>query len=95
MARLFVTLVVLMGALPAYASAPPLAENPVVNGVLSTILYSGIGIVMMLVAFKIIALRTPGRLAIELTTEKNTALAIVVGSFTLGVSIIIAAAIAG
>lgn len=68
--------------------------SAIMDGVLSTLLYSGIGIIMAFVAFKICDLIIPGNLSKDIANN-NIALAIVAGSSMLGVCIIIAAAIAG
>lgn len=65
------------------------------QGIFSSILYAGLGLVMLMVVYVIIDMMTPGRLQKHLTEEKNVALAVVVGSAFIGVSIIIAAAIHG
>jgi len=49
----------------------------------------------MFIGFRVIDRITPGDLSTELIQNKNTALAIVVASMILGISIIIAAAISG
>ncbi len=64
-------------------------------GLIGTIVFALIGIVMVVVSFKVIDKITPGDMAKQIAEEKNVALAIVYGSSILGISIIIAAAIAG
>ncbi|MEK9155096.1 MAG: DUF350 domain-containing protein [Patescibacteria group bacterium] len=64
-------------------------------GVLESLIYSAIGLVIALVAFFIMDLLTPGHLGKQLAKDQNMALAIVVGSGILGVCIIIASAIHG
>lgn len=73
----------------------PVVENPLLNGVVLTITFAAVGILIMLCAYKIIDGVTPGNLGKELTENKNVALAIVVGSMVVGVSIIISAALLG
>ncbi len=65
------------------------------TGVLSSLIYAFLGILLCFFVYKIIDMMTPGHLAKQLAHEKNVALAIVVGAVMLGVSIIIAAAIHG
>lgn len=65
------------------------------TGLLSTVVYAFVGIVLCFLVYKMIDMMTPGHLAKQLAHEKNIALAIVVGATMLGVSIIIAAAIHG
>ncbi len=55
--------------------------------------YAVLGIVLFVLAFSVINRLTPGTLWKELIEEHNTALAIVVGAMSIGISIIIAAAI--
>jgi uncharacterized membrane protein YjfL (UPF0719 family) len=55
--------------------------------------YALLGIVLFALAFFAIERMTPGTLWRELIDEHNTALAVVVGAMSIGVSIIIAAAI--
>lgn len=78
-----------------FLESPALAftDRPVVSGVLSTLLYSTIGLIMTVLAYKVIDLLTPGDIGKEIAENKNVALAILVGSMILGVCIIIAAAI--
>ncbi len=65
----------------------------IMDDVLSTLLYSIIGIVVATLALLFIDLITPGNLRKQLTEERNVALAIVAGSTILGVCLLIAASI--
>jgi putative membrane protein len=65
--------------------------NPIV--IANSVIYAFIGIVIFVVGFIIIDKLTPYDLWKQLVEEKNLALAVVVGFATLGISIIIAAAI--
>ena len=56
-------------------------------------IYALLGIVLFVLAFAAVNRLTPGTLWKELIEEHNTALAIVVGAMSIGISIIIAAAI--
>lgn len=56
----------------------------------STILYSIVGIVMGVIGFKVVDWLTPGNLAEEVANKENRALAVLAGSMMLGVCIIIA-----
>ena len=60
-----------------------------------SILYALIGVAMFWVSFLIIDKITPYDLWQELVEKQNMALAIVVGSMSLGISIIVAAAVVG
>lgn len=60
---------------------------------LNALLYSLLGIVIFLLAFVIIDKMTPYQLWKEIVEEKNVALAILVGAMSLGICVIIAAAV--
>lgn len=64
-------------------------------GIVATVLYSLIGIVMATIGFKVVDWLTPGNLAEEVANKGNRALAILAGSMILGVCIIIASAVIG
>ena len=57
---------------------------------ISTIVYSIVGIVMAVVGFKVVDWLTPGNLAEEVANKENRALAVLAGSMMLGVCLIIA-----
>ncbi|MGP1281415.1 MAG: DUF350 domain-containing protein [Parasphingopyxis sp.] len=61
----------------------------------ATLLYAGVGIFVMVVAFVILDLLTPGSLWEEIEGKQNVAVAIFAGMIALGLSIIVAAAIVG
>ena len=70
--------------------------NPLLmNNVLSAVLFAVIGILIFVIFFVIIDWLTPYDLWNELVKEKNVALAIVVGSVSIGLCLIIAAAVHG
>lgn len=60
---------------------------------LNAFLYSLLGIVLFLVAFVVIDKMTPYQLWTEIVEEQNVALAILVGAMSLGICVIIAAAV--
>lgn len=65
-------------------------SQPIIN----SILYSFLGIAILVVAFVLLEILTPKHnLRREILENKNTALAILAGAFMLAVSIIIASAI--
>ena len=68
---------------------------PFVKALIASIVYSLIGIVMFGISFLVIKLVTPFSLRKEIEEDQNTALAVMIGSVILGLSIIIAAAIGG
>jgi uncharacterized membrane protein YjfL (UPF0719 family) len=61
--------------------------------VLNALLYSVLGIVIYVVAFWVLDLLTPYALWKEIVEQKNMALAILVGAMSLGMCVIIAAAV--
>jgi putative membrane protein len=63
------------------------------NNVLGALTFAAIGIAIFVIFFVIIDWLTPYDLWKEINEEKNLALAILVGSATLGICIIIASAI--
>lgn len=79
----------------AFASVPTMTGNKLLDGLVSTVIYSVLGLLVAFFSYRVVDWLTPGDLSKELVEDKNVALAIVVGCWMLGVSIIIAAAIAG
>jgi len=63
------------------------------NLIAASLVYSLIGIVILVISFFIIEKITPENLYKELVENKNTAVAIVAGAFIIAVAIIIASAI--
>ena len=65
------------------------------SAVLGSILYALIGVIIFWLSFVIIDKMTPYNLWHEIVEKHNVALGIVVGSMSLGISIIVAAAVHG
>jgi len=63
------------------------------NNFLNAIMYSLLGIVIFVLAFVIIDKVTPFHLWNEIVHEKNVALAVLIGAMSIGMCIIIAAAV--
>jgi uncharacterized membrane protein YjfL (UPF0719 family) len=63
------------------------------NNVVNAVVYAAIGIVIFLVAFLVLDKVTPYNLWKEIVQEHNTALAILLGGMSLGICVIIAAAV--
>lgn len=63
--------------------------------ILATLLYSAIGIVIFILAYKIAEKLLPFDLDKELAEDQNTAVGILMGSVMLGLALIIASAIHG
>lgn len=64
-----------------------------INSVVNAIVYAAIGIVIFAGSFLVLDKITPYNLWKEIVQEHNTALAILLGAMSLGLSVIIAAAI--
>lgn len=64
-----------------------------VTDLLSSLVYSGVGIAMFGLSFVLIRFITPFSIRKEIEDDQNTALAILIGSVILGLAIVIAAAI--
>ena len=62
---------------------------------LNSLLYAGVGIVVLVLGFIILDMLTPGKLWEQINEKQNRAVAIFAGSMAIGLSIIIAAAIHG
>ena len=63
------------------------------SNLLASVGYSAIGIVIFIVAYKVMEHILPFNLDKELAEDQNTAVGVVIGSIMLGLAIIIAAAI--
>jgi uncharacterized membrane protein YjfL (UPF0719 family) len=61
--------------------------------ILNALVYSVLGILIFVVAFTLLDKITPYDLWGEICEKKNTALAIMVGAMSIGISIIIASAV--
>ncbi len=68
---------------------------PFVKALVASLVYCLIGIVMFAVSFMVIKMITPFSIRKEIEEDQNTALAVMIGSVILGLSIIIAAAVGG
>jgi uncharacterized membrane protein YjfL (UPF0719 family) len=66
-----------------------------IKGLVQSLLFSGVGLGVFVAGFFVIRLVLPYDVHKEIETDHNTALAVVIGSFILGLAIIIAAAIHG
>ena len=65
------------------------------NALLNAFVYSVLGIVIFAVAFTAIDKLTPYHLWKEIVEDKNIALAVLIGALSIGMCIIIAAAVHG
>ncbi len=96
----------MLNALTLFASRSPLMAkaatgefswNEVLNrlefGIIETLIYTILGVVLLSFAFKMKDLLLPGKLSDQLVKDRNMAIAVVTAAYMLGVCIIIAAAI--
>ncbi|HEY0022973.1 MAG TPA: DUF350 domain-containing protein [Longimicrobium sp.] len=67
--------------------------DDLLNHLVAAAVYAALGILLFVLAFFLVDRMTPGTLWKEIIEEHNTALAVIVGAMSIGVSIIIAAAI--
>lgn len=84
---------ILIGISSVYAKDDAISLQAIEKGILGTILYSAIGMIMAIVAYRIIDIIIPGKISQQITEDKNLAVGVVVAAFMLGICIIIAAAI--
>lgn len=63
------------------------------DGVISTLIYAVIGIVVAVVSYFIVDLIIPGKMGKQIAEDKNLPIAIVAGAMILGICMIIAASI--
>ncbi len=72
-----------------------LSFAPFLKTLVASLVYCLIGIVMFAISFVIIRVVTPFSIRKEIEEDQNTALAVLIGSVILGLSIIIASAVGG
>lgn len=66
------------------------------SGIVNSLAFSGVGIIMLIAAFVIADILTPHySLWKEIVEKQNVALAILLGCFLIGVALVIAAAVHG
>ncbi len=63
------------------------------GALLNAVFYSALGIIIFVIAFAVIDKLTPFHLWTEVVREKNVAVAILLGAMSIGMCIIIAAAV--
>lgn len=68
-------------------------DHTLMQGVMESLLYSVIGILLAVLAFKVVDWITPGNLSKQISQEGNIAVATLLGFLVLGICIIIAAAL--
>ena len=67
--------------------------SSLLNNITNAVVFAALGIIVFVVAFVVIDKITPYHLWKEVVQEHNTALAILVGAMSIGICIIIAAAV--
>jgi uncharacterized membrane protein YjfL (UPF0719 family) len=68
---------------------------PLGKAIVASVLFSAIGLVMFMIAWRAINWLSPFSIRKELEEDQNTAVGIVIGAVMLGLAIIISAAIHG
>ncbi len=68
-------------------------EPTLLNNLIAAVVFAALGIVVLFSTFLAVERLTPYRLWKEIIDDHNTALAVLIGAFALGISLIIAAAI--
>ena len=69
--------------------------SPFVRNVLSSLVFTAIGLIFFAAAFWVICKYAPFSVRKEIEEDQNTSLAILIGSVIIGIAIIIAAAVHG
>jgi uncharacterized membrane protein YjfL (UPF0719 family) len=72
-----------------------LSMNGLVRGVVSSLVYSLVGLLLFAVAFFVINKSVPFSLRKEIEDDQNTSLGIVIASVIVGIAMIVSAAIHG
>jgi len=63
------------------------------HSILNALIYAALGVILFVISFALMDKLTPYSLWKEIVEEQNTALAILVGAMSIGMCIIIAAAV--
>ncbi len=67
--------------------------SQVLYGIIDTVIYSFVGLIVMGIGFLLITLFTPFSIKKEIEDDQNTSLGIIIGAVIIGISIIIASVI--
>lgn len=67
----------------------------IIKHIVAALIFSSIGIVMLIIAFVVFDKLTPGNLWKEIVERQNVALAITTAAMMIGIALIIASAISG
>lgn len=68
-------------------------EQTLGQGIVNSLIYSAVGLVILLIGFKVFDLATPFSLNKEIADDNNVAAGVVVAGIMIGLGIIVAAAI--
>jgi putative membrane protein len=79
----------------ANSGSEGLSLSSLLRGVVGSLVYSTIGLVMFAIAFMIINKAVPFSLRKEIEDDQNTALGIVIAAVILGIAMIVSAAVHG
>jgi len=79
----------------AYSLALIVPLDQLLNLVLTTLVFSLVGIILFALAFFIIVKIAPFSTRKEIEEDQNTALAILIGSVIIGIAVIVASAVHG
>ena len=71
-----------------------LMANPLIQDIMSTVLFGFLGVIMAVVGFKLFDWIIPADLEVEITEKQNTAVAILCAGMLIAVGVIVAATIA-
>ena len=78
---------------PVIALLIPMNQLPEL--IISTIIFSLIGIALFAIAFWVVTMVAPFSVKKEIEDDQNTALAIIIGSIIIGIALIVSAAVHG
>jgi len=67
--------------------------SQILYGIIDTVIYSFVGLIVMGIGFLLITLFTPFSIKKEIEDDQNTSLGIIIGAVIIGISIIIASVI--
>jgi|LNFM01.1.fsa_nt_gb putative membrane protein len=77
------------------AGAEGLSVSALVRGVVGSLVYSTVGLVMFAIAFFIINKTVPFSIRKEIEDDQNTSLGIVIAAVIIGIAMIVSAAVHG
>lgn len=84
-----------MSLQPAAPAVPVTQFDQILKTLVSALAFSALGLVLFAIAFLIIVKVSPFSLRKEIEEDQNTALAIIIASVIIGISLIVSAAIHG